>query len=213
MRIVTDLAAAAAALMIAVSLAGCQLAADPVDDAAEQAPRQDQSESESRPAPDGLGQPEEHVVQLLRVVDGDTIAVSPSEQFPATNSAGTEHLVRMLGIDAPEMNKSGEEPAECGAQEAYDRLSTLLDYTSEVTIVFDSQADRTDRFDRSLAYVQLIDERNTDLSFILALDGYAAAWYPSGEPEPERFAKYAGAQTAAEEIGAGAHATCDTLGR
>jgi micrococcal nuclease len=216
MRIINNLAAAATALMIAVALTGCQFAAAPASDQATSPSAQEQTESPSGPAdpgPEVGAHPEEQVVQVLRVVDGDTIAVSPTASLPATNAAGTEHLVRMLGIDTPEMNKSGEEPAECGAQEALDRLSTLLNYSSEVTIVYDAQADRTDRFGRSLAYVQLIDERKTDLAFILALDGYAAAWYPSGEPEPMRFANYAQAQAAAEQAGSGAYATCESVGR
>ncbi|WP_157109141.1 thermonuclease family protein [Cryobacterium arcticum] len=38
---------------------------------------------------------------LIRVVDGDTITVVPSELLPAIDDAGTEHAVRLLGIDTP----------------------------------------------------------------------------------------------------------------
>jgi micrococcal nuclease len=220
MRIVKNFAAAAAALVLVGSLAGCQLAADTLNGAAEQARQQEQAENQSGSAPaDGTvpskvtASAEGRVVRVIRVVDGDTIAVEPTADFPATNESGTEHVIRMLGIDTPEMNKSGDKPAECGAQDAMERLASLLHSSTEVSVVFDAKADRTDRFGRSLAYVQLIDDRNTDLAFIMALDGYAEAWYPQGEPEPERFAQYEQASKAAEDSGAGAYGTCDSIGR
>jgi hypothetical protein len=39
------------------------------------------------------------------------------------------------------------------------------------------------------------------------------AWYPRSEPAPQRYDQYVAAQRDAESKGAGAHATCDTMGR
>lgn len=213
MRIVGNLAAYAVALTLVASLAGCQFGGQALDQDRRQELSEDQPTSESSSAvAEGIE------ATVLRVVDGDTIAVRPDAAFPATNDAGTEHLIRMLGIDTPEMNRMSDKAPKCGAQEASDHLAALLAAgdTGVVSVVFDSRADRTDRFGRSLAYVQLpggSDIVSTDLALSMAVDGYAAAWYPQGEPEPERFPAYASAQQAAEANGSGLYATCDTIGR
>lgn len=83
----------------------------------------------------------------------------------------------------------------------------------QLTLTFDAQADRTDRFGRSLAYVQVNDAAGTDVALALAARGLAEAWYPRGEPEPERYAGYAGAQDVAETSSYGLYAICDSIGR
>ncbi|ANP72214.1 hypothetical protein PA27867_1250 [Cryobacterium arcticum] len=89
-----------------------------------------------------------------------------------------------------------DEAPECGAQQAADYLEEFLQSygdADQLTLTFDAQADRTDRFGRSLAYVQVNDAAGTDVALALATRGLAEAWYPRGEPEPERYGGYAGA--------------------
>lgn len=144
---------------------------------------------------------------VIRVIDGDTLAVEPTEELAATNEDGTEHVVRILGIDAPEMHYGDSEAPECGAQEATDRLGKLLPAGARVHLVHDGQADHVDRYGRSLAYVDLDDA--TDAGTEMTAGGYATAWYPRGEPEPERFTTYRDAATEARDAGTGSWATCD----
>jgi micrococcal nuclease len=211
MRITKSLAVFAAALALTASLTGCQLAAQTANSVIDQARQHELSENQpatpTAPSIEGHGP----TVQVLRVIDGDTIAVVPSEVFPATNDTGTEHTIRLLGIDTPELNKMSDKPAECGAQAALDHLAKLLRSGDQVTVLFDQRADQTDRYGRSLAYLQLAD--GADVALSMVLDGYAAAWYPRGEPEPERYLAYADAQQAAASSNAGVHATCDSIGR
>lgn len=163
-----------------------------------------------------------HAASLSRIIDGDTIAVKPSEDFPANNTEGTEHVIRLLGIDAPEMNKMSEDPAECGAQDATDHLAMLLAGTSAegyagltpITVIFDSQSDHFDKYGRSLAYVQIdASEISTDVARAMVFNGYAAAWYPKGEPEPERFSDYVTAEEHSIDANSGSRAFCYTIGR
>ena len=95
---------------------------------------------------------EEGRTQVVRVIDGDTIAVLWN---------GEETRVRLIGINTPE---SGE----CLAQEAGRRLEELLD--GEVRLETDEE--ETDRFGRMLAYIWagdvLVNER-------LAAEGLALA--------------------------------------
>ena len=81
-------------------------------------------------------------VKIERVVDGDTIEISPA--------VDGEDTVRLIGIDAPE-----EETEGCGAQplaqEATEQMSTWEG--SEAKLEFDK--DRTDQYGRLLAYVHV----------------------------------------------------------
>jgi micrococcal nuclease len=77
-------------------------------------------------------------VRVIRVVDGDTIEVSPQVE-------GTTD-VRLIGVDTPEVF-AGEEP--CG-QEASTFTTGQLE-EQDVTLEFGE--DRVDPYDRALAYV------------------------------------------------------------
>ena len=81
-------------------------------------------------------------MSVTRVVDGDTIEVSPEVEV-------TED-VRLIGVDTPEVF-GGEEP--CGP-EASDFTTEELE-GQEVTLEFDE--DRVDQYDRALAYVWVPD--------------------------------------------------------
>ena len=77
---------------------------------------------------------------VVEVVDGDTILVDLS---------GSATLVRLIGIDAPETDGPFTE-RECFGDEATTFAHFAL-ADREVELSFD--VDRTDRFDRTLAYV------------------------------------------------------------
>lgn len=153
-------------------------------------------------------------VRVLRIVDGDTIAVEADDArgLPGTDNDPSEHIVRILGIDTPELNARDQEPAECGAEEATAHLGELLTIQDAVLLTFDPVTDKTDRFGRSLAYVMAPDDR--DIGFTMVTDGYAGAWYPPSEPTPTNYPAYAEAERKATAEGAGAHGKCEgTLGR
>lgn len=168
--------------------------------------------TDSPPSSEQTSARDDVTATVLRVVDGDTITVEPTGELPPTNESGTEHTVRILGIDTPERNSHSSDPAECGAEDATEYLTQLLDTAQDdVTLVYDSRADRIDRFGRTLAYVDLAD--GTDVGAELVNAGLASPWYPTGEPEPDRVPQYeATAQVAAEEQ-RGSWMTCDMLGR
>ena len=187
-----------AAITLCVSLAGCQIVQLPSITAA---------------GDERLDAEAAQVAEIVRIVDGDTIAVAPTDSLPATNERGTEHYVRVLGIDAPEMNKMDEEPAECGAADATDHLVALLRDHPSIALVFDPLSDHTDRFGRSLAYVETLGDQPVDIGQEQVRAGFAEAWYPQGEPEPGRFVGYLEVQQEAAAAGAGAFGSCGTVGR
>lgn len=146
---------------------------------------------------------------VVRVIDGDTIAVEPTKTLSATNDRQDEHSVRILGIDTAEMDWDNHNH-ECGAQEATDVTEQLLEAGDTVTLIYDEHADHTDQYGRSLAYVET---NNQDVGATLIEQGLAVAWYPSGEPTPTRAEAYSQLQTQAEADSIGAWDTCGTFGR
>jgi micrococcal nuclease len=82
--------------------------------------------------------PDPSVAQVLRVTDGDTIVV----RF----LSGAERRVRYIGVDTPEVFPE----KECHGDEATNANNGLV-AGERVRLVFDRE--RTDRFDRLLAYV------------------------------------------------------------
>lgn len=196
--------------LIALVLVGCRdsgkpMAPGPVGGVETAVVAQAQVETEVRPA------------TIRRIVDGDTVTVEPSQHFPANYNCwkGTckEHAIRLLGIDAPEVNSTTDKQPDCGAESATSNLAALLldnDTGVEITVVTDSVADPIDRYGRTLAYVEVdgIDAGGAQVS-----EGFAAAWYPRGEPEPDRYAVYLRDQLTAEHDLLGLHAQCDRTGR
>jgi micrococcal nuclease len=84
-------------------------------------------------------------VDVLRIVDGDTIEVDLD---------GRTEDVRYIGIDTPESVKPGT-PVECFGKEAAEANRELVE-GREVRLVFDREL--RDRFGRLLAYVYAGDE-------------------------------------------------------
>lgn len=179
--------------------AGPTADADPVPSAPEetQTPSEDPSEDDD----DGL------TTTVVRVIDGDTIVVAPTSQLPANGSNPDEHIVRILGIDTPEMNYRSSRDAECGADEATRGMQVLVRPGREVTLTYDERSDRTDRYGRTLAYVGTTDYPDVGLEMVKR--GYAEPYYPKSEPEPERVPVYENAYKTAKAESKGPLAYCD----
>jgi micrococcal nuclease len=97
---------------------------------------------------------------VIRVVDGDTIAV---------HVGGRDEHVRLIGIDTPE-TVSPTKPVMCFGKEASAETTSLLPPGSPVRLVRDVEA--RDAYGRLLAYVY----RATDglfVNLVLAEDGFA----------------------------------------
>lgn len=150
------------------------------------------SEGEPQPASDPEWGP---LHDVLSVYDGDTIAVSLD---------GARERVRIIGIDAPEMARSGT-AAECYAQPATSRLQHLMQSNRVHLLADPTQADR-DRYDRLLRHVVL--DGGGHVALILLEEGYVverqyAAPY---QWQPELRA----AQERAQANGLGLWAACAT---
>ena len=96
-------------------------------------------------------------VDLVRVVDGDTILVSIE---------GKEEYVRYIGIDTPEQYKDKE--PECFSAEAINFNRSLLDGYSKVQLVADKEG--RDKYNRLLRYVYAGE---VFINAKLLQDGYA----------------------------------------
>ncbi len=116
--------------------------------------------------------------------------------------------VRLLGIDAPEVSHAGSQP-ECGAQQATSALRKLV-AGRRVILSGDPLADPIDRFGRHLSYVTV---NRTDAALSMVSAGMAEAWYPGGEPMPERYPDYRAAEAVARATGIGLWRTCRSIGR
>lgn len=95
-------------------------------------------------------------VNVERVVDGDTFRIVEGKE-----------RVRMIGIDAPESVKPGEEPEPYGKEAAEFARKVLSG--QKVKLVFDVQ--ERDKYGRLLAYVYLKD--GTFVNALLVKEGYA----------------------------------------
>jgi micrococcal nuclease len=101
--------------------------------------------------------------KVIRVVDGDTIVVSPNEK------------VRLIGVDTPE-TVHPKKPVECFGKEAKQFTRDAVEGKS-VRLVLDDRNQRTqykDKYRRTLAYAYLDD--GTMLNRELIRRGYAHAY-------------------------------------
>ncbi len=103
-------------------------------------------------------------VDLIRVVDGDTIIVFYNEE---------ERYVRLIGVDTPESVNPDELKNNEFGKMASDYTKEILSGYNEVYLQFD--VSETDQYGRLLCYVWLFDSDNlTDmLNYQLVADGYA----------------------------------------
>jgi micrococcal nuclease len=105
--------------------------------------------------------PEKRVV--IRVIDGDTIVVSPNEK------------VRLIGVDTPETTHP-KKAVECFGKDAKEFTWSMVERRSVRLVLDESNAARNhkDRYGRTLAYVYLDD--GTMLNAELIRRGYAYAY-------------------------------------
>lgn len=127
---------------------------------------------------------------VQRVVDGDTIVVAGDER------------VRFIGMDTPE-TKDPRKPVQCFGKEASRRTEQLLPTGTAIVLVYD--ADRFDRYGRTLAYVY----RARDGMFVnasLVRDGYAVAY--TVPPDVAHADDFVALEREARNAGRGLWTTC-----
>lgn len=117
-------------------------------------------------------------VKLDKCIDGDTISIIINKE---------EHKVRFLAVDSPEIDLE-----EAYATEAKDFTCNLLKKSKHIYLEYDSNSDKTDKYDRILAWVWA----DSDLVQIeLVKSGYAKVAYLYNEykytDELKKFESYA----------------------
>jgi micrococcal nuclease len=125
-------------------------------------------------------------VRVTRVVDGDTIRISPAVD-------GTEE-VRLIGVDTPETKEPGCEVQPYGPDASEFTARELQG--EEVDLEFDEE--REDRYDRLLAYVHKDKEMFNET---LLEEGYAQVYIV--DPNDEYEDRFEEAQAEAQQAGRG----------
>ncbi len=147
---------------------------------------QEDSDATPRSTSDDVGD----TVEVIRVVDGDTIRV---------NIDGQDMPVRYIGIDTPE-TVDPNRPVGCFGQEASARNRELLE---DQQIRLESDISDTDQYGRLLRYVWIGDQMVNE---ILLREGYAqVTTYPPDVKYVDRFLE---AQREARDAERGLWATC-----
>lgn len=141
-----------------------------------------------------VSQNEKQSGTVTKVVDGDTLKVDIN---------GGEETVRLIGIDTPELARSGK-AAECFAKQAQARLKSLAEGKSVNLEADSSQADQ-DRYGRLLRYVLTTEGENLNLTMIK--DGYAFE-YTYDKPYQYQ-SEFKAAQTDARTRSLGLWASCE----
>lgn len=126
------------------------------------------------------------LVRVVNVIDGDTIWVEIE---------GVTESVRLIGVDAPEVEGPYSEE-ECYGSEAAEYVSELLEGESVVIKDDPSVSDR-DAYDRLLRYVYLPDGEL--LNLLLVREGYALVYGDAFE----RAEVFLEAEEEAREVGRG----------
>lgn len=111
--------------------------------------------------------------KVTNIVDGDTIKVS---------ELGT---LRLIGIDTPE-TRDPRKPVQCFGKEASNKAKELLS-GKRVYLEFDP-ANRTDKYERTLAYVYREDGLFYNAEIIK--EGYAHSYVTFPHPKLEEFNQY-----------------------
>jgi micrococcal nuclease len=130
-------------------------------------------------------------VQVVRVVDGDTIVVSIE---------GLSQTVRYIGVDTPE-TVHPTRPVECYGPEASIRNKALVEGQ---TVYLERDITEIDRFGRLLRYIWL--ENGTLVNLELVAGGYAEVnTFP---PDDKYEGEYISAQRQAIVLGLGMWGAC-----
>lgn len=127
---------------------------------------------------------------VLRVVDGDTVDVR--------DDVRGRLRIRLLGIDTPETKKPGFTVGCWGAEAS--RFATEALLGQRVALIPDPSQDRTDRYGRTLAYLDRAD--GWDYSVEAARAGAAHSYTYRGRPV-ERAADIAAAEQEARDADRG----------
>jgi endonuclease YncB( thermonuclease family) len=151
------------------------------------------------PAPAPQSPAAKRSARIVRVIDGDTLRVRLS--------SGPQITVRLIGIDTPETKRPGV-AVECGGKEAsafMRQIAFARGRGRQVTLVQDPSQNATDRYGRTLAYVDA--SAKGDLSRLMLRAGWASVYVfanPFG-----RLARYESAAGQAAARRAGAWDRCD----
>ena len=140
---------------------------------------------------------------VVRIVDGDTLHLSPTTPGPV--GQGAEVKVRLLEIDTPE-SQGPRGPRQCYADEATDELTRLLPEEAEVWFVPDR--DLRDRYGRTLLYAWNAD--GTFVNLAMVRRGFAKAVL--FEPNDRHIATMRAAQRGAEKARRGLWGACSSFG-
>lgn len=135
----------------------------------------------------------QQTARVVAVLDGDTIVVQ---------SAAGQQRVRLLGIDAPELEHPGQR-RQCFGEEATRALRRLTPPGAQVVLASDPVADDRDHYGRLLRYVGIDGE---DVGQVLVSQGYARA-RPS-TPRVTRADGYVASAAAARRDRRGLWAAC-----
>jgi endonuclease YncB( thermonuclease family) len=138
--------------------------------------------------PAGAQAQERHTAVVTHVVDGDTVDAQLAD--------GRALAVRLIGIDAPEIE-------ECGTDQATTYLEQLV-LGRNVTLVSDPTQGAIDDFGRSLFYVDRDDALDVGQEMIRA--GWAEVFV--FDSPFERLSPYRNAELDAEESGDGVWTSC-----
>jgi len=137
--------------------------------------------------------------RIVRVIDGDTLRVRLS--------SGRQITVRLIGIDTPETKRPGV-AVECGGAPASSYMRRIAFHRSRgrmVTLVSDPSQDTTDRYGRTLAYVDASGKG--DLGQLMLRSGWASVYV--FENPFARLARYQAAASQAEARRAAVWNRCD----
>lgn len=154
------------------------------------------------PTPEPVAKATKTTARVLSVVDGDTIKVRTANGRPIT--------VRLIGVDTPETGKPGT-PVECGGKQATAAMKKLVlrkrgrrTVGRAVRLTSDPSQDATDRYGRTLAYVNVVGGVDVGRSMVKA--GWAAVYV--FESPFVRLATFTAAQDAAKAAGRGVWDAC-----
>lgn len=131
------------------------------------AAQQEKSAPRSAEAPEPAA--ENAAADVLSVIDGDTIKVRLQD--------GTEEIVRVIGIDTPELH-----PLGCLGEEAAERMRELVAGAS-VTLLRKPQEER-DTYGRLLRYVEA---NGADAGAVLIREGFAESLGAFPHPRLEEY--------------------------
>jgi len=105
------------------------------------------------------------IATLVKVVDGDTIAVSIN---------GKSKTIRIIGIDTPEVVDK-RKTVECFGKEASDFANLTLQDNRNLLLESDPTQGERDKYNRLLRYVW-IDDGEMDFGKFMIGDGYASEY-------------------------------------